>query len=83
MYRSFQLVHIIRRLINRYPKLVWLLADMIRRWPWLEQYLTRRYAIRLPKRHIAEPLAGYRFPLANTPDQLTDTARAILKKIEE
>ncbi|MBB1093760.1 hypothetical protein HUU61_21010 [Rhodopseudomonas palustris] len=82
MYNSLKIIHSLRRIINRHPRVVWFLADLIRRMPWLERYLTQRYSIRLPVRQAADlVLLGYRFPLATTQDQLLNTDRDVLKKL--
>jgi hypothetical protein len=78
-----KLVTVIRLIANRYPRLAWLLADIIRRFPRLNESLADRYGIRLPTPpRTGDAPAGYRFPLATTTAQLAARGRAILNDIE-
>ncbi|WP_295406969.1 hypothetical protein [uncultured Thiocystis sp.] len=78
-----KLVAIMRALANRYPRLAWLLADIIRRFPSLNDHLAHRYSIFIPARPPAgDILAGYRFPLSTTTERLTGRGRAILGELE-
>ncbi|EGV27859.1 hypothetical protein ThidrDRAFT_4324 [Thiorhodococcus drewsii AZ1] len=77
-----KLVTFIRNTANRYPRVAWFLADIVRRSPRLNQYLAKTYGVRiLPRPTEGDQPQGYRFGLVSSPDGLPADGRAILKQL--
>ncbi|NEV61110.1 hypothetical protein [Thiorhodococcus minor] len=77
----YKLVALARALLNRYPRLVWIVFEVASKIPGVGGYLERRWNIRLLRQIRSRPV-GYRLPLSSDPRRLSSEAQVILEALE-
>lgn len=77
----YKLVAFVRALLNRYPRLVWIVFELASRIPGVGGYLERRWNIRLLRQIRSRPV-GYRLPLTSDPRRLSPEAKTIFKALK-